>query len=276
MDINITLLLWGGLVGIVFSVIGAAGGILASFGLITLVGISEPNTVKPMAQMMTLAMVSVFLPTYMKQASCVARLGLLLALGSVLGAWLGSTFSSHYLSDMKVFRPVFGLLALLIAVQVFWKLFTTPEVDGKTSTDTGVHAIKITGGRLLFIYNERNFNIAIGYPVFAGFIIAMVSAIFGVGGGFLLVPFLASMLGMPMHIVPATAAIPIFIGGAVSITNYLQLGAEPDYKVLASLVLGGMLGAMLGPKLNRLSKDYWLKVGLGGIVSLIGLRYVLA
>ena len=42
MDLNITLLLWGGLVGIVFSVIGAVGGILASFGLITLVGISEP------------------------------------------------------------------------------------------------------------------------------------------------------------------------------------------------------------------------------------------
>jgi hypothetical protein len=42
MDLNITLLLWGGLVGIVFSVIGAAGGILASFGLINLVGISEP------------------------------------------------------------------------------------------------------------------------------------------------------------------------------------------------------------------------------------------
>ena len=62
MDLTVSLLLWGVLVGVVFSVIGAAGGILASFGLITLVGISDPNAVKPMAQIMTLSMVIVFLP----------------------------------------------------------------------------------------------------------------------------------------------------------------------------------------------------------------------
>jgi len=275
MDINIILLFWGMLVGVVFSVIGAAGGILASFGLITLVGITDPNTVKPMAQMMTLSMVAVFLPTYMKRASCVIILGLMLAFGGMLGAWLGSTFSSYYLSDMNVFRPLFGLLALVVAIQVFWKLFNAPKTVEQPSANQGVHSIKLEDGRLLFVHAGRDFTIPIAYPILVGFLIAMVSAIFGVGGGFLLVPFMASMLGMPMYIVPATAAIPIFIGGAVSITNYLQLGAQPDYDVLILLALGGMLGALLGPRLNRLCKDYWLKVGLCGVISLIGVRYVL-
>lgn len=279
MDLTVALLLWGVLVGIVFSVIGAAGGILASFGLITLVGISDPNAVKPMAQMMTLSMVTVFLPAYIKRASCVIQLGLLLALGSVAGAWLGSTFSSHYLSDMSVFRPLFGVLALLIAAQVFWKTFSEARVARATIappiTHTGVHSVKVTKGHLSFLHAGQSFDIAIAYPVFAGLLIAMVAAIFGVGGGFLLVPFMVSMLGMPMHIVPATAAIPIFIGGSVSIANYLQLGAQPDYGTLAVLIIGGMLGALAGPKLNCLCKERWLKLGLGGVVSLIGVRYVL-
>ena len=40
----------------------------------------------------------------------------------------------------------------------------------------------------------------------AGAIIAMTAAVFGVGGGFLLVPYMASLLHMPMYIIPATAA----------------------------------------------------------------------
>lgn len=284
MDISISLLFWGVLVGVVFSVIGAAGGILTSFGLITLVGMSDPNTVKPMAQMMTLAVAVVFFPAYIKRASCVVYLGLLLALGSVVGAWLGSTLSSHYLSDMGVFRPVFGVLALMVAAQVFWQTFTdssaikSPEVPTRLKhqpSNIGVHAVKISGGRLTFSYAQQQFDIAVITPVIAGMLVAIVAAVFGVGGGFLLVPFMVSVLGMPMYIVPATVAIPIFIGGSVSIANYMVLGAEPDYQVLAILVVGGIVGALLGPKLNQVMKESWLKLGLGFVVLLIGLKYIL-
>ena len=48
------LLLWGVIVGLVFSTVGAAGGILASFGLITVFGVQDANQVKPMAQALTL------------------------------------------------------------------------------------------------------------------------------------------------------------------------------------------------------------------------------
>ena len=47
------LLAWGALVGFVFSTVGAAGGILASVGMISVFGIEHPNLVKPMAQAMT-------------------------------------------------------------------------------------------------------------------------------------------------------------------------------------------------------------------------------
>lgn len=280
MDVSV-LLLWGLLVGVVFSLTGAAGGILTSFGLMTVVGVADPNTVKPMAQMMTLAMVLVFFPAYIKRGSVVVYLGLLLALGSVIGAWLGSSLSSRYLSDMSLFRPVFGVLALLVAAQVFWKIFSGSDEEEQvlsTSRDLqkqGVHSVKFSQAKLSFMHAGEHYLIAVYIPVVAGLLIAMIAAIFGVGGGFLLVPFMASMLAMPMHIVPATAAIPVFIGGSVSIANYLKLGAQPDYSILAVLILGGVVGALLGPKLNSIAKDVWLKSGLGVIVLLIGLKYLL-
>lgn len=47
----VAILSWGVVVGIIFSAIGAAGGILTSFVLITLFGVLEPNSVKPMIQL---------------------------------------------------------------------------------------------------------------------------------------------------------------------------------------------------------------------------------
>ncbi|EIJ34068.1 sulfite exporter TauE/SafE family protein [Thiothrix nivea] len=273
---SIALLLgWGLLVGVVFSIIGAAGGILASFGLMTLVGVTDPNAVKPMAQIMTLVMVMTFLPLYWQRAACVPSMGLLLSVGSVAGAWLGSSFSSQYLHDMQVFRPLFGVLAVLIAVQIFWKVLFRPSAAKQPVVSQGVHGFSLRKGHLDFSHGTRAFHIAVWHPLLAGFLIAMVAAMFGVGGGFLLVPFMASLLGMPMYIVPATAAIPILIGCSVSVANYLRLGAEPDYGVLVLLAIGGVVGAIIGPRLNRLARERWLQALLGVVITGIGVKYVL-
>ncbi|MCR4301365.1 MAG: hypothetical protein NUV51_07120 [Sulfuricaulis sp.] len=63
---------WGLLVGLVFSLVGAAGGILASFGLISVIGLTDPNMVKPMAQALTLAAPLVAVPAYYRQCRLVA------------------------------------------------------------------------------------------------------------------------------------------------------------------------------------------------------------
>ena len=105
------LIAWGVLVGFVFSTVGAAGGILASVGLISVFGVEDPNLVKPMAQTLTLATPLIAVPLYYRQCRLVSSIALLLGAGGVLGAMLGSYLSVHYLSDMSIFRPVFaGLL----------------------------------------------------------------------------------------------------------------------------------------------------------------------
>jgi len=103
----------------------------------------------------------------------------------------------------------------------------------------------------------------------------MTAAIFGVGGGFLLVPYMASVLAMPMHIIPATAAIAIFMSLIVSISNFLALGAPIQLDLLITLGIGTVLGALAGPYINEKMKNFWLQALMAIIVTGIGMKYVL-
>jgi len=104
-------------------------------------------------------------------------------------------------------------------------------------------------------------------------LIAFTASVFGVGGGFLMVPYMASVLCMPMHIIPATAAIAIFMSLTVSIGNYMVLGAPLDQSLLALLIAGAVAGAIVGPRINRSLNNQWLQAGLATIIFGIGLKY---
>jgi uncharacterized membrane protein YfcA len=280
--ILLPLFAWGVFVGVVFSTIGAAGGILTSFGMITLFAVTDPNSVKPMTQIVVLATALVFVPGYLRRAAAVIPLGLLLGAGGLVGAWVGSTLSSLYLSDMSQFRPLFGWLTIAVAMQIFWKLARSyakmpggPAPASAGDTDPSVSETRLSLTRLTFTQGGKRFQTSTWAPLLAGALIAMTASIFGVGGGFLLVPFMASLLGLPMHIIPATAAIAIFMSLTVSITNFLRLGAPLDWGLLLPITAGAVLGAILGPMVNRRLKNSVLQLVMGLIVAGIGMKYVL-
>ena len=278
LGVFVLIIAWGMLTGVVFSSVGAAGGILGSFGLISVIGIADPNSVKPMAQMLTLATALTFIPGYLRRRSWVLPLGILLSAGGIMGALAGSTVSSRYLSDMSTFKPLFGILALAVAVQLGARVLRA-RLRGEEPApycDRGVGGISVGVSKLDFDYCECKFSIRTAAPVLAGFSVAFVASVFGVGGGFLLVPYMASWLRMPMFIVPATAAIAVFVSGSISVTNYLRLGAEPDWHIMLLLIVGGVAGALLGPRLNRTLSDSVLQGILAAIVLLIGLKYLLS
>lgn len=274
-----TVLGWGVLVGIVFSAIGAAGGILTSFGLISIFGLLEPNSVKPMTQIVVLATALTFVPGYLRRGAIVPTLGLLLGAGGVAGAWAGSTVSSLYLSDMQTFRPLFGLLTLAIALQIGWKLWRHFQSVRKGTADPAKPFSGAVTGKVIrlrcmcFEYAGTRYRVPILSPIIAGALISFVAAVFGVGGGFLLVPYMASMLGMPMHIIPATTAISIFMSLAVSVGNFVSLGAPLHWDLLTPLIIGAIAGALLGPQINKRLPNTWLQAGMLLVVAGIGLTY---
>jgi len=196
------------------------------------------------------------------------------------GAWAGSTVSSLYLADMATFQPLFGLLTLAVSGQIGWKLWRQfqPRQAGTAEPMQPFHGAVtekvLKHYCMCFSYAGTRYRVPVISPLIAGAMIAFTAALFGVGGGFLLVPYMASMLAMPMHIIPATTAIAIFMSLAVSVGNFLSRGAVIDWPLLAPLVAGAVLGAMLGPQINRRLPNVVLQAAMGVIVAGIGVKYL--
>lgn len=281
---------WGGLVGLVFSLVGAAGGILASFGLISVLSLSDANQVKPMAQVLTLATPLVAVPNYLRQCRVVLGLAVILATGGLLGALVGSRLSMHYLADLSDFKPVFAILVLFIAAQLTWSLRPQARVSGAS-----VRAAAAFEGLVLQdeqpctlgvqhrFWSWRSIEFEFGGEVFryapplafaAGFMIAAIASALGVGGGFLLVPFMAMALRLPMFVVAGTAALAVFISSSASIVNYVAMGVQLDWKLLIPMLAGSMVGAWLGPRISRYFKESWLRILLALVLLGIGVKYL--
>ncbi len=295
---NVTVSIWqllalGGLVGLVFSTIGAAGGIIASVGLISVIGVADPNLVKPMAQAMTLVTPLIAVPLYMRQCRVVYRLAFLLGAGGVLGALLGSRLSVDYLSDMSVFKSVFAVLTLFIAGQLIWQLIRSGSSTQQLSKtmraaesfeevinndgnlcDRGVKCLRASWTRFEFRFGEETFGFNPWLPFLCGMGVAVLSSALGVGGGFLLVPFMSMVMRLPMYVIAGTSALAIAVHLLVSISNYVRMGIELDFPMLGILLIGVAAGSALGPILSRLIPERAARAALALVLVLIGLKYV--
>jgi hypothetical protein len=87
--------------------------------------------------------------------------------------------------------------------------------------------------------------------VFSGVITGVLSGLFGVGGGFLIVPALTLVASLPMQRAVATSLLIIAIISASGSAAYLLAGRPLALTVTALFVLGGLGGMVLGGRLSR-------------------------
>ncbi len=119
------------------------------------------------------------------------------------------------------------------------------------------------------------FPCRIGVVTATGAVVAFVSAALGVGGGFLLVPYLASWLGLPMFVVAGTSALAILIAAVVSVGNYLYLGVHVDWSLTLLEIAGVVIGSLLGPSLSRHMQERYLRLVLAAVLAYIGIAYTM-
>ncbi len=272
---------WSLLVGLIFSTVGAAGGILAGVGHISLFGIPQANTVKVMNQMMVLTSTLIAVPSYLRQRRVVVSLGILLGVGSVAGALIGSYLSYRFLPDLKTYKPLFGVFTLVVALKILHEVLWSKERErmkrideeiGKSRT-SDLRTLRVSFSKVEIGFLDRTYSFSTLSPVVAGFTVAVVSSALGVGGGFLLVPFMASVLKIPMFLVPGTSGLSILITMVVSIGNYVSMGAEVNVVMMGIEVVGVGLGSLLGPQVSRALKERKLRILLGFILLYIGIGY---
>ena len=109
-------------------------------------------------------------------------------------------------------------------------------------------------------------------PIVLGAFVGVLSAIMGVGGGFVLVPAMVYVLRMPAGVVVGTSLFQIII--TTAITGVLQAGRNQTVDIVLAILLlaGGVIGAQLGARASTRFRAEELRALLALIVLLVGLR----
>lgn len=108
----------------------------------------------------------------------------------------------------------------------------------------------------------------------AGAVVGLVSALFGVGGGVLMVPFMVLALDMGQHISEGTSLLVIVPTALVGSIAHYRSGYV-DVPTAARLAIGGVIGAVLGALLGLDLSGQTLRRLLALLVAFVGVRLIL-
>ncbi len=304
-------LLWSVCVGWIFSTVGAFGGIMAGVGHITIFGLGDyagsfKNTSPTLNKLLTdsirvsnqwMVSLSALISSvnYFKMGRLVLPLGFALALGSVTGSVLIPIVSAGKIK-LSAYIGYFGLCVFVIGGFLFYettekgqskkksaraaaKAFEDAHVKLKNNesideSQLGVKIIEWGLSRTRFTFYGVEFSFKPVIPVIGGFFIAALASFLGIGGGFLFVPFLTSIAGLPMFLVAGTSALTVLIGMVVSIFSYMVIKGVAVYWPLIGIELFGIfVGSMIGPRTSRYIPDIWLKRLFVVLAIYVGIRY---
>ena len=250
------------------------GGILAGIGHISILGVTDPNLIKVANQILEFTSRLVSVPIYHRQKRLVWSLALSFGIGAPIGAAAGSWFSKTYLSDLATYKSVFGLLVALVAARVLYEGWF--KKGGKPAAPDGTHPRTTAYGwrRWVVRFGGRDLEFNPWAAAAGGFAISFVGSAMGVGGGFLVTPFMASVLLFPMFLVVGTSLVALMIPLTVSVLTYLALEVRMDWTLIAVEVPGILAGSLLGPMLNRYLNEKALKTFVAAVLLAIGVYYL--
>ncbi len=129
-------------------------------------------------------------------------------------------------------------------------------------------------GTIRFTFFGVEFKFKAYVPMMGGIVIAAIASFLGIGGGFLFVPFLTSVAGLPMFLVAGTSALVVLVGMIVSIFSYMVgKGVLVQWSLIGAELVGIFIGSMIGPRTSRFIPDKWLKLLFIILAFYVGIRY---
>jgi len=115
-------------------------------------------------------------------------------------------------------------------------------------------------------------SVALGVVAF-GILTGVLSALFGVGGGLVMVPFMVLALGSDQHLAEGTSLLVIVPTAIVGVIAHTRRGYV-SFKHAALLAVGGVVGSFLGATLALQLEEGALQVIFGAFLALMGVRTV--
>ena len=271
LPINFFILMFLGLVvGFLSGMFGVGGGFLMTPMLI-LMGIPPAVAVASEANHILAASVSGFL-AHMRRANVDFLMGFILLIGGVFGSLIG-VFLLKYLLSIGQEKLFISLSDIFILVFVgLWML--TESVSSIKKKYKGkknkLHEhIWLHGLPFKIKFRKSHLYISILPPIFIGLLVGILSSIMGVGGGFILVPAMIYILGMPTQVVVGTSLLQIVFVTTVSTIMHAYINQTVDVVLSSLLLIGAVVGAQIGTKAMGLLRGEQIRFLLAIIIIIV-------
>ena len=271
-SVNAFLLLGiGGIVGILSGMFGVGGGFLMT-PMLFFIGIPPAVAVATGANQIVASSISGVL-AHFKRKTVDLKMGIVLLSGGLFGAFFG-VMLFNYLQSLgqvdllvKLFYVVFlGVIGGLMFIESLRAIRNVKKGKApKRKKHNWIHGLP-----LKIRFRVSGLYISVIPPVVIGVLVGVLTAIMGVGGGFIMVPAMIYLLGMPTKVVVGTSLFQIiFVTGFTTMlhatTNYTV-----DIVLALLLLIGGVIGAQIGARIGVKMKAEQLRILLAILVLAVG------
>jgi hypothetical protein len=258
-SVNAYLLLgMGGVVGFLSGLFGVGGGFLIT-PLLFFLGIPPAVAVATGANQVVASSVSGVLAQVRRKAVDFQMGWVLLAggvVGSAGGIWVFRRISEAGQIDLFVqlcyvlFLGLVGGLMLQESLRSLWQTSKGAPIR-RSHVHTWAHGLP-----LKMKFRASGLYISVLPPLAVGALVGFLAAIMGVGGGFIMVPAMIYLLGMPTKVVVGTSLFQIIFVTAFTTVMHAVTSQTVDMLLALLLILGGVVGAQLGARVGvRLRAD---------------------
>ena len=280
-SINAFLLLGlGGIVGFLSGMFGVGGGFLIT-PLLLFIGVPPGVAVATGANQVVASSISGVL-AQLKRKAVDFRMGTVLLIGGLAGSWLGVQVFAYMtaLGQIDLFVQLsyvlfLGLIGGMMFVESARALLRAHRAGGaapvrRSHIHTWVHGLP-----LKMKFRASGLYISVLPPLLVGAIVGILAAIMGVGGGFILVPAMIYLLGMPTKVVIGTSLFQIiFVTGFTTIMHAIN-SQTVDMLLAFLLIVGGVIGAQIGATVGVRLKAEQLRIMLALLVLAVCFKIAL-
>ena len=175
-----------------------------------------------------------------------------------------------YIGQEKFF--ITASYIILLVVVGFWMLYESISTiqKRKSGKRNRLHEhIWLHGLPFKIRFRKSHLYISVIPPIFIGVLIGIFSSVMGVGGGFILVPVMIYVLGMPTQIVVGTSLLQIVFVTAVSTILHAHINNTVDVILSSLLLIGAVVGAQIGSRIMGRLKGEHIRFLLAVIILMV-------